>query len=78
MSEETANKAAAKVSAYSVPDVTDNDSDEGIRLMEKKPDYPPQYVIDYFNRVRRGKIIKALLFALISQIPLIIVLLKDI
>lgn len=42
--------------------------------MRAKDAWPPEYVVEYMNKVRRGKIIKFLLGALISQIPLIIVL----
>jgi hypothetical protein len=84
ISAETAVKLNSTINK-DIPDVTDFEpEDEGIKtinhLIRINPAQQSPFVIDpallkYFNAIRRGKLIKFIVAALISQIPLVLVLL---
>lgn len=74
---EDIRKATALLDATNnvqVPDVTDNDVDEGVQLIGLKAQYPPEYVVKYLDKVRRGKLIKALIGMFLAQLPLDIII----
>ena len=58
-------------------DVTDNDVDEGVRLIAQKERELNPEELHYLNQVRRGKLIKALMFLAISQLPFLIYMILD-
>ena len=67
------NDPKAGITKWANPvDVTDNDVDEGIRLMSQKERELSEAELKYLNQVRRGKLIKALMFVAISQLPFMI------